>query len=129
MKKIRAHIMFVLVLLVTTASIFLLFSQKAPLKTVTVTNTSVTHKISTTLPHHQITKLTKGNDVLNSVEPNLENYDFISDHTFLKMVSKVLVFAFLLSFLNTKFKKRRFFYDAFIRLFSSKYIILRTLRI
>lgn len=43
--------------------------------------------------------------------------------------AKIIVFAFLLSLTNTKFIKHRFYYDAFIRLFSHKYIVLRNLRI
>lgn len=55
--------------------------------------------------------------------------DTINTFDFIATCAKIFVFAFFFSLVDTKYKKHRFSYDAFIRLFSQKYIVLRTLRI
>lgn len=65
----------------------------------------------------------------SSSDSENSDLDFSNSFDFLATCAKILVFAFLLSFTNTKYLKHQFYYDAFIRLFSHKYIVLRNLRI
>jgi len=65
----------------------------------------------------------------NSDNSDESDSDFLESLDFMAISAKVLTFAFLLSFIYTKYVKHRFCYDAFIRLFDKKYIVLQTLRI
>lgn len=68
-------------------------------------------------------------DDSSSSDSENSDLDFSNSFDFVATCAKILVFAFLLSYTNTKYLKHHFYYDAFIRLFSHKYIVLRNLRI
>lgn len=126
MRKIFSQILAIIFLLVIAGSKVIVLTQNAPIDTTVVGSQSNSLK---TL-HHKVLKGNQQNSNLTTIQLDDVSDSEASDGIdFLTTYSKIVVFAFLLSFLNTKFKKRRFFYDAFIRLFSQKYIVLRTLRI
>lgn len=131
MKKYLSQILALLFLLVIAGSKLMAIGQQMPTTATTqvVEKVVSTHKHSIKAYEHRLVKHTSDQNSFTTIEADAQDFDFADLFTFVAIASKVLVFAFILSFLNTKYKKRYFFYNAFIRLFSTKYIVLRTLRI
>ncbi|MBA5793820.1 hypothetical protein H1R17_07075 [Flavobacterium sp. xlx-214] len=131
MKKYLSQILALLFLLVIAGSKLTAIGQQIPTTSTSkiVDKVVNTHKHSIKAYEHRLVKYASDQNSFTTIEADAQDFDFSDLFTFVAITAKVLVFAFILSFLNTKYKKHRFFYDAFIRLFSTKYIVLRTLRI
>ena len=88
-----------------------------------------THRHSVKAVEHKITKESHTEYAFSSIETDLNDFDFSDQLVLLATFTKFVVFAFIVCYLLKRLNKRRFFYEAYIRIFSHKYLVLRTLRI
>lgn len=128
MKRILTHIL---------ALFFLLFFAGFRLLDISQSNDSSyanakivqTHRHSVKAVEHKFTKESHTEYAFSSIETDANDFDFSDQLVLLATFTKLVVFAFIVSFLLKRLNKRRFFYEAYIRIFSHKYLVLRTLRI
>lgn len=129
MKHILTHILAVFILLFFAGSRLLDVAQITP-QTASLTQVSAAHHYrSLKAIEHKISKESHANYSSPSVEMDSSDLELSEAFVVLSPAISTLVFAVALGFFADRLQKRRFFYKAYIRMFSRKYVVLRTLRI
>ena len=128
MKQILIHIIASLFLLVFAGAKLLDVSNSEPVSYAT-THIVKTYYHSIKAVEHKITKENHSDYSFPSIETDADDFQFSDSFIWVAALTKCMLFDFFLGHIFQKLKKRRFFYEAFIRIFSQKYIVLRTLRI
>ena len=128
MRKMITHIIAFVFLLVIAGFRIADISQNTP---VSYAETSIAnpHIHSIKLSEPKILKQDVVETSIISLDVDDSDFSISNPSFFVAVITKLVVFGFLLSFLDVKFRKRRIDYQAFIKLFTHKYIVLRTLRI
>jgi len=128
MKHILTHILAVFFLLFFAGNRLLDISSVA---TTSYATTHITHAHQHTVKaiDHRFTK--EGHSDYSSpvVEIDNSDLDLSNQLVFVATLVKWIAVAFVLHFGVTHLRKRRFFYEAYIRLFRQKYLVLHTWRI
>lgn len=128
MKTFFTHIFAVLFLLIVAGSRLVGISQDTPAN-YTVEKVVPAHTHSLKIVEHRVAKSYQADSGFTTIEADSGDIDFSDTFVVLATLAKIIVFAFIVTSLGNKLGKRRLFYEAFVRIFSHKYIVLRTLRI
>lgn len=128
MRTFFAHIIAVTFLLVMAGSKLMELSQDSPFA-YAAEKIVTPHKHSIKGVEHRVVKTNQQNASFTTIEAEAGDLDISEQLVLVATLMKIVVFAFIVAFLSNKLVKRRIFYEAFIRIFSYKYIVLRTLRI
>lgn len=128
MKTFFIHMISVLFLLVVAGSRLVGISHDTPTGyTVEKIVPAYTHSLK--IVEHRVAKSYQADSGFTTIETDAGDIDFSDPFVVMATLAKIIVFAFIAISLGNKFGKRRLFYEAFVRIFSHKYIVLRTLRI
>lgn len=128
MKTFFIHITAVLFLLVVAGSRLVGITNDTP-ASYTVEKVVPTHTHSLKIVEHRVVKSYQADSGFTTIETDAGDVDFSDPFVVMATLAKIIVFAFIVTSLGNKLGKRRLYYEAFIRIFSHKYIVLRTLRI
>ncbi len=128
MKQILIHIIASLFLLAFAGTKLLEVSKNEPVNYAAL-HIVKTHYHSIKALEHKVTKENQTDYSFASIETDADDFQFPDSYIWVATFTKCILFAFFLGYTFQKLKRRRFFYEAFIRIFSQKYIVLRTLRI
>lgn len=128
MRKMITHIIAFVFLLVIAGFRIADISQNTPVSYAEASISSP-HIHSIKLSEPKIFKQDLVETSIISLDVDDSDFSISNPSLFVAVITKLVVFGFLLLFLDVKFRKRRIDYQAFIQLFTHKYIVLRTLRI